>query len=172
MNLRFSRTRPRTTSGQASSRMPCERELVGNLVVDILQAELRCNLVEHASVQDVEFYEWLPPGPYFFHGGLRECAPGVSKGEPIDFMAERLENALRVTGHSVPPIHASAEHIIDDSVGCRARFGLRQDPRRGGPFVDYTDACQRNRRYTLEDAASRDIRDRPPSIENSRLMVS
>ena len=63
--------------------MPGEVAIVGNLVCELLQTELRPDLIEHAPVQDVERDERLSPSAHLFHAPLIERAPDIGKGEPI-----------------------------------------------------------------------------------------
>src|SRR5262245_14570874 len=143
--------------------MPGEVEIIGNLVVELLQTELRPDLVERAPVQDVEFDEGLTPGAHLFHARLIQGPPSVGKGEPIDLVTKRLQNPLGIARDAVPPIDAGAEHIVDerpDPVRCRARLRLRQYVRRSEPPTRNKRACRRNRRRILEKAPARDVRHR------------
>src|SRR5207237_2242684 len=91
--------------------MPRQSELVGGLVVQFLQTEFWPDLIQHAPVQNIEFEERLTPGTDLFHAGLIQRPPGIRKFNPIEIIAERLENTLGIVRHSIAPVYASAEHI-------------------------------------------------------------
>jgi hypothetical protein len=113
--------------------MPGQVEIVGALLIELLQTEFRPDLVEHAPVQDVELDEGLAARAHFFHARLIERAPGIGKREPVELVAKRLQDAFGVARDPVPPIDAGAEHVIDerlDAVGLGARLCLRQNSRR------------------------------------------
>ena len=106
--------------GPGIEAMPGQVEIVGNLLVKFFQSKLRSDLVEHAPVQDVELDEGLASGAHFLHARLIERAPGISKREPIDRVAKRIQNTFGIACDPIPPIDAGAEHIVDERLDATA----------------------------------------------------
>ena len=104
--------------------MPGEVQVVRDFVVELLEPEARADLIEHAAMQDIELHERLAARTHFLHARLIEPAPSIGEREPIDVVAERLENPLRVARNAVAPIDDGAEHVEDERLDGGYRRGL------------------------------------------------
>ena len=79
--------------------------------------EPRQDALEVAPVQDVELAERQPAGADFLHRRLIFAAPGVGKGEPVERMAERLEDRLGFARDAGAPVDQRAEHVEEQALG-------------------------------------------------------
>ena len=91
--------------------MPGERQFAQHLVGQTGETEARDEALEVAPVQDVELGEGLPAGAHLLHAGLVFGAPGIGEGDPVEPMAERGQNPLRLAGDRGPPVHQGAEDV-------------------------------------------------------------
>ena len=100
--------------GPCIEAVPREIQIIRDFVVELFETETRADLIEHAAVQDIELHEWLAARPHFLHAWLVQPAPSIGELEPIDVVAERLENPLRVARNAVAPIDDGAEYVEDE----------------------------------------------------------
>ena len=77
----------------------------------------RQDALEIHPVQHVELGERDFAGPHALHARLVLAAPGVGERQPIERMAERLEDRLRLARDRVAPVDQRAEHVEEQRFG-------------------------------------------------------
>jgi hypothetical protein len=103
--------------GPAVEPVPGEIELSRGLLGQRLDSEARQDALEVLSMQHVELGKGRAPRPHLLHGGLIFAAPGVSEGEPVDVMAERRQDRLRLARNRAAPVRQRAEHVEEQGLG-------------------------------------------------------
>src|ERR1700757_2284269 len=91
--------------------MPGERELLQHLFVDFFESEARAELVKHAAMKDIKFGEWNAARPHLVHPRLILRAPRIREREPVESIAQRLEDRLSLTCNPRAPIDHCAEYV-------------------------------------------------------------
>ena len=105
--------------------VPGEVELDLGRLVKLLEAEARFDLVEHPPVNDVELHEWRAAEPHLVHRGLVFVAPCIGEIEPVERIAERLEDAFRLARDPGAPVDHGAEHVKEQRLHIGHRVGRR-----------------------------------------------
>ena len=124
MHLRFRRVRPGAESGQASSR--CQARLRCRMVSSGRPATLkRGRIVSRLRRCSTSSLAERHAGPSaFLHRRLVLAAPGVGEGEPVERMAERLEDCLGLARDAGAPVDQRAEHVEEQSLGERCHAAM------------------------------------------------
>src|SRR5262249_32152823 len=79
-------------------------------------AEARHDALEIVPVQHVELAERDAPAAHLLHRWLVLVAPGIGEAEPIESIAERLENRLGLARDAGAPVDQRAEHVEEQSL--------------------------------------------------------
>src|SRR5256885_9825931 len=95
--------------------MPRQIEIARDILGQARHPEARQNAVEIAPMQHIELAERSTAGADLFHRRLVFVAPGVCEGEPVERIAERLENNLCLTRDTGAEIDQRTEDVAEQS---------------------------------------------------------
>src|SRR5262249_21649788 len=97
--------------------MPGEIEIAQHAFVEIIHREPRQDALEIPAVQHVELGEGNFSATHLLHTGLVLAAPGVGEFQPIERMAEWLEDGFCLARNRGAPIHQGTEHVEEQRFG-------------------------------------------------------
>src|SRR5882757_11188422 len=103
--------------------MPCMRQLIERGGIELLEPEVRQDLLQHSSMQNVELRIRSAARANLLHSRLILITPRVCEGLPINGISTGSQDGFCVAGYSSAPINQSTEDVEEQRFDDARRKG-------------------------------------------------